>query len=66
MKKVICMMAIAAISFGTVFAHGTFSPSNADLTQQDTTKKKVKSKDGKMKKKMKTKKDSTKRDTARM
>ncbi|WP_377165737.1 hypothetical protein [Mucilaginibacter terrae] len=62
MKKVICMMAIAAISFGTVFAHGSVTSVKTDATQQDTIKKKKK--DGKMKKK--TKRDTTKRDTMKM
>lgn len=61
MKKVCCMIALAAISFGTVFAHGSFKADKPDVTQQDTTKKKMKKKNGKMK--MKTKKDTTKKDT---
>lgn len=60
MKKVCCMIALAAISFGTVFAHGVV-PANSVAMQQDTSKKKMKKKDGKMKKKMK--KDSTQKDT---
>lgn len=57
MKKTICMIAVAAISFGSVNAFAT-TPMQ---TQQDTSKTKKKP----MKKKMeKTKKDSTKRDTA--
>ncbi|MFD1258051.1 hypothetical protein ACFQ3S_14685 [Mucilaginibacter terrae] len=56
------MMAIAAISFGTVFAHGSVTSVKTDATQQDTIKKKKK--DGKMKKK--TKRDTTKRDTMKM
>jgi hypothetical protein len=58
MKKMICMVALAAISFGTVFAHGPIVSAKADVAQQDTAKKmKKKMKDGKMKKKMK--KDTT-------
>jgi hypothetical protein len=49
MKKAMCMIAIAAISFGTVYA----AP-----YQQDTTKTKVKTKTSKSK--TKTKGDSTK------
>jgi len=55
MKKLSCMIALAAISLGTVFAHGNVAPVKADVTQQDTTKKK--------KKKMPMKKKKTKRDT---
>jgi hypothetical protein len=60
MKKVCCMMALAAISFGSVFAHGV-TPVKADVTQTDTTKKKVKVKNGKVKikKKADAKKDTT-------
>ncbi|WP_345949924.1 MULTISPECIES: hypothetical protein [unclassified Mucilaginibacter] len=58
MKKVCCMIALAAISFGTVFAHG-ITPAKAGVMQTDTTKKKKK--DGKMKKK--GKRDTTKKDT---
>lgn len=58
MKKMICMVALAAISFGTVFAHGPIVSAKADVAKQDTTKKmKVKKKNGKMK--VKTKKDTT-------
>lgn len=56
MKKVCCMIALAAISFGTVFAHGT-TPANTDVLKTDTVKKKVKVKNGKVK--TKTKKDTT-------
>jgi hypothetical protein len=58
MKKMICMVALAAISFGTVFAHGPIAPAKAGIAQ-DTVKKKmkVKKKDGKMK--VKVKKDTT-------
>ena len=40
MKKILCMVALSAISFGTVLAHGAYTPANADVTQQDTVKKK--------------------------
>jgi uncharacterized ion transporter superfamily protein YfcC len=53
MKKLICMVALAAISFGSVYA----AP-----VQQDTTKVKVKKKGDKTKIKKKTK-DSSKKDT---
>jgi hypothetical protein len=58
MKKMICMVALTAISFGTVFAHGPIAPAKAGIAQ-DTVKKKmkVKKKDGKMK--VKVKKDTT-------
>jgi len=58
MKKMICVVALAAISFGTVFAHGPIAPAKAGIAQ-DTVKKKmkVKKKDGKMK--VKVKKDTT-------
>jgi hypothetical protein len=55
------MIALTAISFGTVLAHGTFAPSKSVAMQTDTTKNKVKKKGDKMK--MKTKKDTTKKDT---
>jgi hypothetical protein len=53
MKKVICMVALAAISYGTVYA------STPALTQ-DTAKMKVKKKGDKVKIKKKMAKDSTK------
>ena len=54
MKKVICMIALAAISFGTVYAA-------VPVQMKDTTKTKMKEKNGKMKMKKKTvKKDTTK------
>ncbi|HTH82442.1 MAG TPA: hypothetical protein VL490_05885 [Mucilaginibacter sp.] len=56
MKKALCMIALAAISYGTVYAA---VPVKQQTT--DTTKTKVKSKNGKMKMKKKTvKKDTTK------
>ncbi|WP_295716623.1 hypothetical protein [Mucilaginibacter sp.] len=58
MKKALCMIALAAISFGSVFAHGVPVKSSNGSMQTDTTKKK-------MKKKMK--KDTTmKKDTMKM
>lgn len=53
MKKLLCVIALAAISFGSVYAHATASTVKNSM-QTDTTKKK----------KMKTKKDtSRKKDT---
>ena len=49
-----CMIALAAISFSSVYA----APVSNPAMQQDSVKKKVKVKDGKKKVKMKT--DSTK------
>lgn len=54
MKKVFCMIALAAICFSSVYAT-TARPMTAD-----TTKKKVKVKTPTMKKKIKTKHDTTK------
>ncbi|SDE15178.1 hypothetical protein SAMN05216464_104143 [Mucilaginibacter pineti] len=60
MKKALCMIALAAISFGSVFAHGTVVKTGHETAQTDTTKKK-------MKKMKKMKKDTTmKKDTAKM
>lgn len=59
MKKVCCMLALAAICFGSVYAHGTPATVKNMTAQQDTTKKKVKTKDGKTKTKTKTKTDTT-------
>jgi hypothetical protein len=56
MKKLCCMLALAAISYGSVYAAtGTVKATPA---MQDTTKKKVKVKGDK--KKVKMKNDSTK------
>ena len=53
MKKLICMMALAGICYGTVYAA-------VPVQMQDTTKTKMKKKGTKMKVKKKTmKKDST-------
>ena len=53
MKKVFCMIALAAISFGSVYAHGMATPVKA-IVQTDTTKHKKP-----MKKDTIRKKDST-------
>jgi hypothetical protein len=55
MKKLITMVALAAISFGSVYAHGTTS--NVKSTMQTDTSKKKKIKP--MKKDSTKKKDST-------
>jgi hypothetical protein len=39
MKKLFCMIALAAITFGSVYAHGV-NPTVKPSMQQDTTKKK--------------------------
>ncbi|MDF2433913.1 MAG: hypothetical protein JWP44_3544 [Mucilaginibacter sp.] len=58
MKKLISMIALAAISFGSVYAHSVVIPAKSAM-QTDTVKKK--------KMKMKTKKDTTKKkDSTRM
>ncbi|GAB2702431.1 hypothetical protein GCM10027037_29980 [Mucilaginibacter koreensis] len=59
MKKLMLMMALSAISFGSAFAY-EFTPAKADVVQTDTIKtKKVKVKGNKMKKKkVVTKKDT--------
>jgi hypothetical protein len=54
MKKTICMIAVAAITFGSVTAFAA-APMQ---TQQDTTKKKVTKKKGKMAKDTMMKKDT--------
>lgn len=66
MKKLISMVALAAISLGSVYAYGNPAAEKTGTMQQDTTKKKVKQKGDKTKKKMKTKKDSVKKDTVKM
>lgn len=50
MKKVFCMIALAAITFSSVYA----APANNPAMLQDSVKKKVKVKDGKKKVKIKT------------
>lgn len=57
MKKLALMIALAAISFGSVYAHSA-TPVKAGTMQMDTTKK-MKKKPMKMKKK-KMSKDTTK------
>jgi hypothetical protein len=61
MKKVICMIALTAISYGAVYAA---LPIPAQMQQTDTSKMKVKKKTTKMKKKVK--KDTAKKDTMKM
>lgn len=52
MKKLISMIALTAIAFGSVYAHGTPTTTTVKATMQsDTTKKK------------KSKRDTTKKDT---
>jgi hypothetical protein len=55
MKKLISMIALAAISFGAVYA--------TPVQQTDTTKTKVKTKNGKTKLKKKWKDTTAKKDT---
>lgn len=59
MKKVCCMIALAAITLGSVYAE---VPATSKVAVADTVKKvKVKAKkDGTYKKKVKVKKDTTK------
>lgn len=60
MKKVLCVVVLAAICSSSVFAHSTVPVSNAKTTlAADTVKKKVKVKNDKTKTKTKTKKDTT-------
>jgi hypothetical protein len=61
MKKLFCMVALAAISFGSVFAAAPIH--HAGTIQTDTTikKKKMKMKSDTSKMKMKMKKDTTKK-----
>ena len=54
MKKLFCMIVLAAISFGSVYAHGTVRTVKNSM-QTDTTKKKKKP----MKKDSTRKKDTT-------
>ncbi|WP_428327575.1 hypothetical protein [Mucilaginibacter sp.] len=56
MKKLISMIALAAISFGSVYAHSTVSTVKSSTMQTDTVKKK---KMKPMKKDSTKKKDST-------
>jgi hypothetical protein len=58
MKKLMLMMAISAISFGSAFAYD-FTPAKAGVMQTDTMKtKKMKMKENKKKKKTTVKKDT--------
>lgn len=59
MKKVLCLVALAAICSGSVFAHSATVNAPKATLAADTVKKKTKTKDGKTKTKTKTKKDST-------
>lgn len=61
MKKTICMIAVAAISFGSVNA---FAATPVQTQQQDTLKMKKKSMKKKMKHKKMMKDTSMKKDTA--
>jgi len=58
MKKLCCMLALAAISFSSVYAHGSVQATGKTTMATDTVKKKVKVKNGKTK--IKVKKDTTK------
>ncbi|MDN3579410.1 hypothetical protein [Mucilaginibacter flavus] len=55
MKKALCMIALAAISFGSVFAEVAPAKSSHGIMQTDTMKMKKKVKKGKMKMKKKMK-----------
>ncbi len=57
MKKLLCIIALAAISFSSVYAA---VPVKTKTAVSDTTKKKMKVKTPTMKKKVKTKNDTTK------
>jgi hypothetical protein len=57
MKKMFCMIALAAISFGSVFAAIPMHSTKAMQTDTSKMKKKIKTKNGKTKVKVK---DSTK------
>jgi hypothetical protein len=63
MKKMICLVALAAMSFGTVFANGV-TPSSDGTMQTDTTKKVVKKKTVSTSKRVK--KHRVKKDTVKM
>jgi pentapeptide MXKDX repeat protein len=58
MKKALCLIALVAISFSSVFAYGPVVKTTNGTMQTDTTKKKMKHK--------KMKKDTTKKDTTKM
>jgi hypothetical protein len=59
MKKLLSMIALAAICTGSVYA-GPSTPVKAKTVVTDTVKKKMKMKTATMKKKVKTKNDTTK------
>lgn len=60
MKKALCMIALAAISFGSVFAHGAPVVNPVKGVMQSDTAKKKKMKPRKMKKDTIMKKDTMK------
>ncbi len=60
MKKLISMIALAAISFGSVYAHGMLSKVKPAMQTDTVIKKKTKTKMKKMKKDSTMKKDSAK------
>ena len=55
MKKVIAMIALVAVCFGSVASASTVVKAASDTTKKDTTKAKVKKKGNKVKTKTKTK-----------
>ena len=55
MKKILAMIALAAISFGTAASASTPVKAASDTTKKDTVKMKVKRKGNKVKTKVKTK-----------
>jgi hypothetical protein len=59
MKKVFCVIALAAICSGSVFAYPAPVTTVKTTLAADTVKKKTKTKDDKTKTKTKTKKDTT-------
>ncbi len=59
MKKVLCVIALAAICSGSVFAYPAVDNTPKTSLAADTVKKKTKTKDSKTKTKSKTKKDTT-------
>jgi hypothetical protein len=61
MKKIIAMIALAAVCFGSTASALTIVKAAQDTTKKDTTKVKMKKKTNKMKRKKKTK-DTTVKD----
>jgi hypothetical protein len=59
MKKLLCIVALATISSGSVFAYGNPVVKSAAMQMQSDTTKKMKKKSGKMKSKKSSKKDTT-------